>query len=73
MRWHGALRRSAGLPLGIQPSTAMAMVARQRGIQVVQAVAEALPFMDETFDFALMVTTSEIIAFEIHVLRPVIC
>jgi ubiquinone/menaquinone biosynthesis C-methylase UbiE len=51
----------------------MAMVARQRGIQVVQAVAEALPFMDETFDFALMVTTSDIIAFEIHVLRPVIC
>jgi len=46
-----------GIQIGIEPSTAMAMVARQRGIQVVQAVAEALPFMDGTFDFALMVTT----------------
>jgi SAM-dependent methyltransferase len=46
-----------GIQTGIEPSTAMAMVARQRGIQVVQAVADVLPFMDGTFDFALMVTT----------------
>jgi len=53
----GRFAAPLGLQLGIEPSTAMAMVARQRGIQVVQAVAEALPFMDGTFDFALMVTT----------------
>ena len=46
-----------GLQIGIEPSKAMAMVARRRGIQVVQVVAEALPFMDGRFDFALMVTT----------------
>lgn len=31
--------------------------ARQRGINVVKAVAEALPFSDNEFDSALMVTT----------------
>ena len=46
-----------GLRIGIEPSTAMAVAARQRGIQVVRAVAEALPFMGGAFDFALMVTT----------------
>jgi ubiquinone/menaquinone biosynthesis C-methylase UbiE len=35
----------------------MGMVARQRGAEVIQAVAEALPFVNESFDFALMVTT----------------
>ncbi|MBN1851240.1 MAG: methyltransferase domain-containing protein [Pirellulales bacterium] len=53
----GRFAAPLGLRIGIEPSTAMAMIARQRGIQVVQAVAEALPFMDETFDFVLMVTT----------------
>ncbi len=53
----GRFAAPLGLPIGIEPSTAMAMVARQRGIQVVQAVAEALPFMDGRFHFALMITT----------------
>jgi SAM-dependent methyltransferase len=53
----GRFAAPLGIQIGVEPSTAMAMVARQRGIQVVQAVAEALPFMDGTFDFALMVTT----------------
>jgi SAM-dependent methyltransferase len=53
----GRFAAPLGLQIGVEPSTAMAMVARQRGIQVVEAVAEALPFMDGAFDFALMVTT----------------
>jgi len=53
----GRFAAPLGIQIGIEPSTAMATVARQRGIQVVQAVAEAPPFMDATFDFALMVTT----------------
>jgi len=53
----GRFAAPLGLQIGIEPSKAMATVARQRGIQVVQAVAEALPFMDGTFDFAIMVTT----------------
>jgi ubiquinone/menaquinone biosynthesis C-methylase UbiE len=35
----------------------MASVARQRGIEVYEARAEALPFADESFDSVLMVTT----------------
>ena len=34
----------------------MAELARQRGVEVIEGVAEALPFAEETFDFILMVT-----------------
>jgi len=42
---------------GIEPSSKMGEIARDREIEVVKGVAEALPFCDSTFDFALMVTT----------------
>lgn len=45
------------IAVGVEPSTAMGAVARRRGIDVIQAVAESLPLADATFDFALMVTT----------------
>lgn len=43
--------------IGIEPSINMGKVARGRGIEVVQGVAEALPFRDCMFDCALLVTT----------------
>ena len=46
-----------GIKVGTEPSSAMATIARQRGIQVIDAVAENLPLKSETFDFALIVTT----------------
>lgn len=46
-----------GVRLGVEPSEAMGAVARQRGIEVIRAVAESLPFADASFDFALMVVT----------------
>jgi ubiquinone/menaquinone biosynthesis C-methylase UbiE len=45
------------IKIGVEPSEAMANIARSRGITVYDAKAEALPFDDNTFDFALMVTT----------------
>jgi len=45
-----------GIPVGVEPSPRMAELARQRGICVFEATAEALPFADGEFDFALMVT-----------------
>lgn len=45
-----------GISIGVEPSPAMAELARQRGLDVREGVAEALPFGDESFDFALMVT-----------------
>ncbi len=42
--------------VGIDPSRRMLGRARERGIDVVQGVAESLPFDDGTFDTALVVT-----------------
>jgi ubiquinone/menaquinone biosynthesis C-methylase UbiE len=46
-----------GIGIGVEPSRAMADIARSRGIKVVEAVAEKLPFDDGAFDLVLMVTT----------------
>lgn len=46
-----------GIAIGLEPSPRMATLARQRGVEVLEGVAEALPFAARAFDFALMVTT----------------
>jgi SAM-dependent methyltransferase len=46
-----------GITTGVEPSEAMAKIARNRGITVHDATAEHLPFDEESLDFALMVTT----------------
>lgn len=53
----GRFAAPLGMKLGLEPSTKMGKVARKRGIEVVAGAAEAIPFGDSTFDFALMVTT----------------
>ncbi len=53
----GRFAGELGIPLGVEPSKSMRKIARQRGIAVIGAVAESLPFRDGRFDFALMVTT----------------
>jgi ubiquinone/menaquinone biosynthesis C-methylase UbiE len=45
------------IKLGIEPSAGMRKIARSRGIRVIDAAAEDLPFEDGSFDLALMVTT----------------
>jgi ubiquinone/menaquinone biosynthesis C-methylase UbiE len=52
----GRFAEPLGVKEGIEPAKAMAAIARKRGIKVYEAYAEELPFEDETFDFALMVT-----------------
>ena len=42
---------------GVEPSRAMGRIARGRGIEVVRAVAESLPFPNASFDGVLFVTT----------------
>ncbi len=42
---------------GIEPSAGMRKIAEPRGIKVIDAAAEDLPFEDGSFDLALMVTT----------------
>jgi len=53
----GRFAASLGIGMGVEPARAMADMARERGIDVRLARAEALPFRDESFDFVLMVTT----------------
>lgn len=53
----GRFAEPLGIPLGVEPSRQMALLASQRGIQIVHGVAENLPFRDASFDFVLMVTT----------------
>ena len=42
---------------GVEPSVSMAALAKQRGVKVINAVAEKLPIEDQSYDFATMVTT----------------
>ena len=53
----GRFAKPLGIEVGVEPSEAMAQIAKSRGIQVVPGVAKKLPFADESFDLVLMVTT----------------
>ena len=55
--------------MGVEPAKAMAAIARQRGIKVLEAYAEALPFEDASFDFVLMVTVLCFLADPFQALR----
>jgi len=53
----GRFAQPLGIKIGIEPSGRMKEIAQNRGIQVLDGVAEELPFGNSEFDFALMVTT----------------
>ena len=53
----GMFAEPLGITEGIEPSRAMRVRARRRNIRVRDAVAENLPYLDKSIDFALMVTT----------------
>jgi len=45
-----------GIKIGVEPAKGMADMARQRGIRVIRAVGEFLPFRRDSFDLVMMVT-----------------
>jgi len=53
----GRFAAPLGIRIGVEPSRAMRTLARSRGIEVHDGVAECLPFPDGRFDYVLMVTT----------------
>jgi len=53
----GRFAAPLGITTGVEPSPKMAEIARSKGIEVIEGIAEDLPIGNETFDFALMVTT----------------
>ncbi len=46
-----------GIRVGVEPSAAMAEVAGEKGVEVIEAVAENLPIKDEEYDYAVILTT----------------
>lgn len=52
----GRYAMELGIGYGIEPSENMAEYSKQRGIEVKIAKAEKLPYDDESFDYAIMVT-----------------
>jgi len=53
----GRFAKFPGIKLGVDPSSKMRNIAHSRGIEVIDAVAESLPFNNKQFDYVLMVTT----------------
>ncbi len=45
-----------GIRIGIEPAEGMARIAQSRGLQMIRALSEDLPFKDESIDYILMVT-----------------
>lgn len=52
----GRFAEPLGIKHGIEPSEEMAKKARKRGIEIMDGVAERLPYKDVQFDFVLFVT-----------------
>lgn len=52
----GRFAVALGIPLGVEPSVKMAAYARDRGIEVIEGIAEKLPFEDGSFDAVFMIT-----------------
>lgn len=53
----GRFAAALGVDHGVEPSRAMAALARQRGVETVRGVGEALPFAPESFERVLVVVT----------------
>jgi len=53
----GRFAAPLGIVEGVEPAATMRRIAASRGVHAVAGVAEALPFGNDAFDFALMVTT----------------
>ena len=53
----GLFAAPLGIFYGVEPSAKMRTLAVNRGINVVDGVAEELPFEDNSYDYGLMITT----------------
>jgi SAM-dependent methyltransferase len=53
----GIFASALGIKEGCDPSASMRIQAQKRGINVIDGIAENLPYKNSSFDYALMVTT----------------
>ena len=52
----GRFASPLGVRFGVEPAKVMARLARNRGLEIIRAYAEELPFKEQVFDFILLVT-----------------
>ena len=67
----GRFAAALGIKFGLDPSPAMLDIAKLRGIETLEGVAESLPFERDSFDFVLLVTTLCFVYSPLVVLREV--
>ena len=53
----GRFAEKLGIPLGVEPAEAMAVLSRSRGIDIIRGRAEALPLESESMDALFFITT----------------
>jgi len=53
----GRFAAPLGIKLGVEPSAKMRMLSKEKDIDLIDSIAETLPFRDSMFEFVLMVTT----------------
>ncbi|MCF7908567.1 MAG: class I SAM-dependent methyltransferase [Candidatus Omnitrophica bacterium] len=53
----GRFASALGIQMGIDPSHDMIEIARQRGVNVCWGLGEDLPFLDNAFDYAVIIVT----------------
>lgn len=54
----GLFMAPLGTDTGIEPSAAMRQIAQQRGLTLINGVAEALPIKEAIYDYALFITST---------------
>ncbi|MBF8277875.1 MAG: methyltransferase type 11 [Candidatus Brocadiaceae bacterium] len=60
-----------GITVGVEPARAMAEISRKRGVTVYKSNAEHLPFQDNSFEFALVVTTLCFLEYPFQALKEI--
>jgi len=53
----GRFASALGIPLGVEPADGIATLARARGVDVIQGVAEALPLEDASVEVGFLITS----------------
>ncbi len=53
----GVFANKTGIDLGIDPTLDTLQIAKEKGVEVIQAIGEHLPFIDKIFNYVLMVCT----------------
>ena len=54
----GRFTAPLNIDTGVEPATAMSEIAKKRGLNIITGVAESLPIEDNSYDFAIFITST---------------